>query len=507
MTTADPTRAEIDLRTGAEPARLDADQPRLELDQTRLDVDRARLEVDRARLDVDRARLEVDQVDPLRVEVDLLRVEADRLSAEVDPLRSAGLLVVAVNYAPEQIGFAPRSTAMARDLAAIAARVTVLTAAPDEPVRGLARIPGQSRRSTDQEQGVQLIRHSYRQPRSGGSRRVRYEHGFLRAALRTPIRDTPDLVIGVLPAVGAGVAAARIAQRFRVPLLLMVHDVVAPRNRDGGLTGSSIARGQAEALRQASRVVLVGTGLRAAVIALGVDKARIDVLADWTPSLPVKQEPVTARARLGITPDQLVVLHVGNIGPGQDVSTLVRAARRIVGQTRQSQQVGQPAKPLTGAGSLQVLLVGEGSQREELRNASADLPSVRFLAPVSGGDYPGLLSAADVMVVTEPVGRPDRTLPSRLESYLRAGRPVVAAVNPDGEAERALRSVPGAVLVVPPGDPGALASVLIRLRDDETERTRLREAARGYADAGLTGTVTARGLRDVVRSALIARVR
>jgi glycosyltransferase involved in cell wall biosynthesis len=63
------------------------------------------------------------------------------------------------------------------------------------------------------------------------------------------------------------------------------------------------------------------------------------------------------------------------------------------------------------------------------------------------------------------------------------------------------------VLVVPPGDPGALASVLIRLRDDETERTRLREAARGYADAGLTGTVTARGLRDVVRSALIARVR
>jgi colanic acid biosynthesis glycosyl transferase WcaI len=481
MTTADPQRAEIDLLR----VEIGADPRSAELDPLQVEVD------------------------PLQVEVDLLRVEADRLSAEVDPLRAANVLIVGLHYAPEQIGYAPRSTAMARDLATIAQRVTVFTGAATDARGLLDRIGGRAGRSTH-DHGVHLVRHQHHLPaRAGGPARARTERSFLRAVLRTPLRDAPDLVIGVLPSAGAAVAAARIAHRFRAPLLLLVHDVVA--TRDTGLAGSAIARGQAEALRQATRVVLVGPGLRASVIALGIDRARIDVLADWSPSLPVKQEPATARARLGVAPDELLALYVGNVGLGQDVSTVVRAVRRIAGRAARTEQqeAHRGGTDPAGAGrrNLRMLLVGEGSQRTDLQSASADLPGVSWLDPVTAADYPGLLAAADVLVVSEPPGRLDRTLPSRLESYLRAGRPVIAAVNPGGDADRALRSVPAAVLVVPPGDSGALATALTRWRDDQPERARLRAGARGYAEAELGGAGTARGLRDVVRTALTARGR
>ena len=504
---------------------------------------------DPLRAEIDLLRVEIE-VDPLRAEVDLLRVEADRLSAEVDPLRAANVLIVGLHYAPEQIGNAARTTAMARDLAEIAQHVTVFAGAAVDTRGVLGRIAGRARRN-GLDHGVHLVRHRHRRPtRSGGLARARAERSFLRAVLRTPLRDAPDLVIGVLPSAGAAVAAARIAARFRAPLVLVVHDVVATRTRDAGLIGSAIARGQAEALRQAARVVLVGVGLRASVIALGIDRSRIDVLSEWTPSLPVKQEPTTVRARLGVAPDDLLVLYVGNVGSGQDVSTVVRAVRRIAGRAAQltgrdeppssvsrSQWTGPggPSGPDHGDGNsgdknsngdgnsgdgnrggrrvrgerrnLRLLLVGEGSQRDDLQAASADLPGVSWLDPVTAADYPGLLGAADVLVVTEPPGRPDRTLLSRVESYLRAGRPVIAAVNPDGHADRVLRSVPAAVVIVPPGDSGALAAALIRLRDDESERSRLREGARGYAETELGGGGAVGGLRDVVRTALTARVR
>jgi len=486
-------------------------------DPLRAEIDLVRVERDPLSAEVDLLRVEIDppgpELDPLRVEVDLLRVEADRLSAEVDPLRTASVLLVAVNYAPEQGGFAPRSTAMARDLAAIAEQVVVFTGAPASARSAFSRIPTQTRRDVEHDRGVRVVRHQHHLPSQpnrpaglsgmpglaglsglgglSGLSRARYERSFLRAVLRSPLRNAPDVVIGVLPSVGAAVAAARIAHRCRVPLILVVQDLAASLTWDGGLVGAAVARGQAEALREATRVVLIGAGLRTPVVALGVDRARIDVLADWSLTLPERPEPTAARARIGVAADDFVVLHIGNIGFGQDVPTLVRAARRI------ARRFGSPI-----AQHLRLVLVGEGSQRESLETAAADLPDVRFLNPVSAGEYPGLLAAADALVVTELPGCPDRTLPSRLETYLRAGRPVVAAINPDGDADRLLRSVPAAAMIVPPGDSGALAMALIRLRDDEHELAGLRAGAGDYADAAISGGGTGRGMRDVVRTVL-----
>jgi glycosyltransferase involved in cell wall biosynthesis len=173
------------------------------------------------------------------------------------------------------------------------------------------------------------------------------------------------------------------------------------------------------------------------------------------------------------------------MGSGQDVSMLVRAARRLA-DTR----------------DVTMILVGDGSQREALQLSAADLPGLRFLDPVTARSYPVLLAAADVLVLNERLGNPDRTLPGKLHSYLQAGRPIIAAVNRGGDAERAAQEVARAVAMIAPGDSQALAATIAGLRDDAPRRDRMAAAAARYAAPTQPGTTPAPQLRDVVRLAL-----
>lgn len=444
------------VRTGAAPGGLGLSRPAAQA------PDGLRVEGAPDPLRVDAAP------DALRAEVELLRAETDLLGEQADPLRAATLLAVAVGYAPETTGAAPHVTAMARDLATLAERVLVLTGVPPRPGDLLRRLRPAARRTFEHDRGVHLVRHRHHPPLLAGTSMASAvaERAFLRSVLATPVRNPPDLVVGFLPTAAAGIAAARQAQRFGVPLILVVQELT-PVGSPSLPAGSAMARARLEALRQASRVVVVSSRLRATVVAQGIAQDRVELLADWSPGRRDELTPAVARSRLGLAPDGFVAVHVGNVGPGQDVATLVAAARELARATV----------------PVRVLVVGEGSHRPALERASADLPLVQFADPVTAGRYPALLGAADVLVALEPPGVPDRTLPSRIRSFVRAGRPVVAALNPGGPADRALRAVPGVALIVAPGDPVALAAALARLRDDVDERLGMAAVARKYAEA------------------------
>ncbi len=95
--------------------------------------------------------------------------------------------------------------------------------------------------------------------------------------------------------------------------------------------------------------------------------------------------------------------------------------------------------------------------------------AVRFLGPRR--DVPALLGAADVVVVPSTW----EGQPLIVQEALRAGRPLVAT-RVGGIAD--LTGEDGAVLV-PPGDPVALAAAVTRILDDPEAAARLAAAARG----------------------------
>jgi glycosyltransferase involved in cell wall biosynthesis len=86
---------------------------------------------------------------------------------------------------------------------------------------------------------------------------------------------------------------------------------------------------------------------------------------------------------------------------------------------------------------------------------------------------PALLAAADVVVVPSIW----EGQPLIVQETLRAGRPLVAT-RAGGIAEL---TGDDAALLVPPGDPGALAAAVTRLLDDPAAAARLAAAARDRA--------------------------
>lgn len=191
---------------------------------------------------------------------------------------------------------------------------------------------------------------------------------------------------------------------------------------------------------------------RASVIHNGIDLAPYRELA-------APEACARMRAELGIPPDTLAVGCVGLLWQAKGQEYLIRALRSLRDRGR----------------ALCVLLVGSGGDEASLHLCADEIgvaDRVRFLG--WRGDVPRILQALDLYVqpsITEG-------LPLAVVEAAAAGLPIVAS-NVGGIPEIIEHGVNG--LLVPPGDPQALAAAIQELIDDPERAKRLGEAARRTA--------------------------
>lgn len=128
-----------------------------------------------------------------------------------------------------------------------------------------------------------------------------------------------------------------------------------------------------------------------------------------------------------------------------------------------------------------LLLVGDGPERERLSTLAAThkiTDRVEMTGAVDTDEVPRLLRRMHVAVAPYPPLERFYFSPLKVYEYLAAGLPVIATRV--GELPRALEGGRLGVLV-PPGEPDALARALAHLRDDPDTRTRLGRAGRRAA--------------------------
>jgi glycosyltransferase involved in cell wall biosynthesis len=187
-------------------------------------------------------------------------------------------------------------------------------------------------------------------------------------------------------------------------------------------------------------------------------------LPNWTHIGTPAGDRSTTRDRLGWPAGSTVVLHAGNMGLKQGLEQVLEFARRA----------DQRSAPIL------FVLLGDGSQRASLEAKAAGIDRLRFLPFQREEEFPGVLRAADVLLVSERSTVIDMSLPSKLTSYFAAGRPIVAAVPPTGSTAReVIRS--GAGIVVPIGKPDELNDVLAQLRADPERSEAMGLAGQAYA--------------------------
>jgi glycosyltransferase involved in cell wall biosynthesis len=265
----------------------------------------------------------------------------------------------------------------------------------------------------------------------------------LLAAWRPDVVHAHGLRAGALAAIAAAFARPAGA---RPALIVTVHNAPAA----GGLTGAIYRVLEFIVARNADSVLCVSPDLEARMRAAGARRVgRAMVPAPAPP--PSGPAPPSGDAASPWAP-RPVVLAAGRLAPQKGFATLLAAAA-LLRDLR--------PEPL-------VVIAGEGPLDEQLRRQAAALG---VTAEFTGWrrDVPALLASAAVFVLPSLW----EGQPLILSEALRAGLPVVAT---RGGGIPQLTGA-DAALLVPPGDPEALAAAVREVLTDPALAARLRKAA------------------------------
>jgi colanic acid biosynthesis glycosyl transferase WcaI len=305
---------------------------------------------------------------------------------------------------------------------------------------------------------------------------------------RAMVSRRPDLVVCMTDPPFIGSIARVAAARFRVPLLIIMQDVFPEiAVKLGRLRSPAVVKLLRllidPSLRSADRVVVIGETMKVRVEAKGVSPERVRVIPNWGDAASVVPMPHDNEwARRHKLAKRFVVMHSGNIGHAQNLDALVRATTF-----------------LRDLDDLAVVIIGSGARRSELVGLSRALEAdkVEIFPYQERGILSQSLSTADVHVVGLARGLAGYVVPSRVYGILAAGRPVIAATDPESETAQLVAAV-GCGVIVPPGDPFALAVAIRAAHDGEYDLAEMGRRARLFAEAEADRSIAVRRYQEVL---------
>jgi colanic acid biosynthesis glycosyl transferase WcaI len=385
------------------------------------------------------------------------------------------ILVLGINYWPEQTGIAPFTTGRSEYLAACGHEVIVCTSLPYYPEWRIA--PGYKGRfhMREERNGVTILRSRIYVPhRVNSLRRVVHESSFIvTSSLSALNQRRPDAVLVVSPPLGLALPAVILSRRWSIPYVFHAADLQPDTAVDlGMLPGGPLVRGlyalEQLAYRNAALVSTLTEPMRQRIISKGIPPDKVKLFSDWAaPELfRIAPEDKGAGFRRAQGLDHsLLVVHSGNMGLKQGLDVVLGAAELS----------------RSDAG-IDYLLVGDGAAQTSLKDRARarSLSNVHFMPLKPHSEFMDLLAATDVALITQQRVVADIVFPSKTLTLMAAGRPVVASVNAESEVARVVRAA-GAGVVVEPENPFALSDAVKTLRSNSGERHTMGLCAREYA--------------------------
>lgn len=295
------------------------------------------------------------------------------------------------------------------------------------------------------------------------------------AAGRAAGRARADLVL--TRDLGVAAMLCRMPRTLRPPLVFESHgyapevaaalpELVATAGAASPRKLARLARREARVWRDADGYVTITAGLAQELSARHGSRPRVVVVPDGArPEDGVRLKDEETRPYSGDRenePGLPLVAYAGHLYPWKGVEILLEALA-LVSSSRGLIVGGHPAEP----------------DLARVKAAAARLgldPRVTFTGLVEPARVAGFLRQADVLVLPNPASAISSryTSPLKLFEYLAAGRPIVAS---DLPAVREVVHDGQEALLVPPGDPRAMARAITRVLEDSALAGRLAQAA------------------------------
>jgi glycosyltransferase involved in cell wall biosynthesis len=350
-------------------------------------------------------------------------------------------------------------------------RVTVLTGQPNYPNGSFFPGYGFCSRTEEWYEGIRVFRAPLI-PRGKG-RTFRLLLNFCSFAVAASVigawkcRERYDAILVFEPSpVTVGIPAIVVKKLVAAPILFWVQDLWPDTLSATGATESRWILRLVESLvryiyRRCDKILVQSEAFRLPIERLGVERADIEYFpnsaeAFYQPLVLDRLPPESIHVPTGF-----LIVFGGNVGISQSFETILDAADLLKSYEE-----------------IHWVILGDGRRfswvEHEVRKRGLD-KAVHLLGRVPAEVMPRYYALAEVLLVTlrkEPIF--SLTIPSKVQSYLACGKPIVAAL--DGEGARIVQDAK-AGLTPAPEDAGALAEAILamyRMPPDERRLMGLR---------------------------------
>ena len=221
----------------------------------------------------------------------------------------------------------------------------------------------------------------------------------------------------------------------------------------------------------------------------GIAGDNIHVIENWAPLDEITPRPrdngwTRAQGLAG----REVVLYTGTLGMKHDPAQLLALARALL---RRRDAV--------------LVVTSEGPAAEWLAREGAALSTLRVLPFQPYASYPEVLGSADVLLSVLEADAGIYSVPSKVLSYLCAGRAIVLSAPANNLAVRLVQSS-GAGRATIPGRHDDLVAAVFGLLDDVALRTSCARQARAYAERTFDIGMIANRFEHIFRAAMMPKL-
>jgi colanic acid biosynthesis glycosyl transferase WcaI len=290
------------------------------------------------------------------------------------------------------------------------------------------------------------------------------------------IRFKPDVIYVYHPPLTIDISACIISKLRGVPLLVDVHDLWPDTLVSTGMvtrrsTLAFIGAAARHVYRRAAVITTCTPGFRARLLERDLAPDKVRLVYNWCNEAKLRQRSSTPPAILEQLRGKFTVVYAGNMGPAQNLSCVLDAAAKL-----------RTVRP-----DIAFVCVGSGIDVATLKQKARqlELHNVHFLPQMPMEEVGHVLDAADAVLVhlrDDPLFA--ISIPSKIQAYLFAGKPIIVGVKGNAAA---LVEEAQAGIAVAPDDAAAMADSIATLATmPVAQRVAMGERGRAYYDAHLS---------------------
>ena len=193
------------------------------------------------------------------------------------------------------------------------------------------------------------------------------------------------------------------------------------------------------------------------------------LLYNWVMDSPRTEPDPTLRPRLGLD-GKFVALFGGNLGKGQRIENIVYLAEHYIDNP-----------------DIVYLIIAKGVERNRLQQIAEEkkLTNIRFMDFMPQKDYLSLTQSVDLGLVSINEKYRVPTCPSKAVSYMAAGVPVFAMINPGSDYGQIIEDC-GAGYWAVGSDKGRIIELFDKIYNDAVLRHSMSEAGRHFYQKNCT---------------------